>query len=70
MPKETVALQSLMARVIAGVEQTHMTLSALLRSLGFSVDTAGTWKNVLAAQSSDDLMASSLLHGTDTDYTV
>ncbi len=45
--KETVALQSLMARVIAGVEQMHMTLAALLRSLGFSVDTAGTWKMYL-----------------------
>ncbi len=45
--KETVSLQSLMARVIAGVEQMHMTLAALLRSLGFSVDTAGTWKMYL-----------------------
>jgi len=44
--KETVALQSLMAWVIAGVEQTHMTLSALLRCLGFSIDTVGTWKKM------------------------
>lgn len=42
--KETVALQSLMERVIVGVEQTHIRLSALLGCLGFPTDTAGNWK--------------------------